>query len=67
MTLDEITKALPSYGEAITMIAQESDYIILDVRRPDEFAKKPVKLGYTNIAEFGGILDWTGDVVTTER
>ena len=94
--------------EAVIMMAQESDYIILDVRRADEFAdghipnainvanedigtaaipelpdkdqlimvycrsgrrskeaaEKLVKLGYTNIVEFGGILDWTGDVET---
>ena len=94
--------------EAATMMAQETNYIILDVRRPDEFAaghipgainvanesigtvdipqlpdkdqlimvycrsgrrskeasEKLVKLGYTNIVEFGGILDWTGETVT---
>ena len=94
--------------EAVTMMAQESGYIILDVRRPDEFAaghipgainvanetigtaeipklpdknqlilvycrsgrrskeasEKLVKLGYTNIVEFGGILDWKGEIVT---
>ena len=94
--------------EAVTMMAQETDYIILDVRRPDEFAaghipnainvpnetigtdeipelpnkdqlimvycrsgrrskeasEKLVKLGYTNIVEFGGILDWKGATVT---
>ena len=93
---------------AVTMMAQESGYIILDVRRPDEFAaghipnainvpnetidtaeipelpdkdqlimvycrsgrrskaayEKLVKLGYTNIVEFGGILDWKGEIVT---
>ena len=27
-----------------------------------EAAKKLVALGYTNIVEFGGILDWTGDL-----
>ena len=92
--------------EAVTMMAQESDYIILDVRRADEFAsghipgainianesigtdeipelpdknqlilvycrsgnrskqasRKLVNLGYTNIVEFGGILDWTGEI-----
>ncbi len=97
-----------SMDEAVAMMAQETDYIILDVRRPDEFAaghipnainvanetigtaeipelpdkdqlimvycrsgrrskeasEKLVKLGYTNIVEFGGILDWTGEVVT---
>ena len=93
--------------EAVTMMAEESGYIILDVRRPDEFAaghipnainvpnesigtseipelpdknqlimvycrsgrrskeasEKLVKLGYTNIVEFGGILDWKGEIV----
>ena len=93
--------------EAIQIMKQESDYIILDVRRPDEFAEghipnainipnesigtteipqlplknqlilvycrsgrrskeaseKLVALGYTNIVEFGGILDWTGETV----
>lgn len=97
-----------SMNEAVAMMAQESGYIILDVRRPDEFAaghipnainvpnesigtaeipelpdknqlimvycrsgrrskeasEKLVKLGYTNIVEFGGILDWMGETVT---
>lgn len=96
--------------EAVTMMAQEAGYIILDVRRPDEFAavhipnainvpnesigtsdipelpdkdqlimvycrsgrrskeasEKLVKLGYTNIVEFGGILDWKGETVSGE-
>ena len=94
--------------EAVNMMAQETGYIILDVRRPDEFAaghipnainvpnetidkaeipelpdkdqlimvycrsgrrskeasEKLVNLGYTNIVEFGGILDWKGEIVT---
>ena len=94
--------------EAVTMMTQETGYIILDVRRPDEFAaghipnainvpnesigtdeipelpnkdqlimvycrsgrrskeasEKLVKLGYTNIVEFGGILDWKGDIIS---
>ena len=94
--------------EAVDMMAQETGYIILDVRRLDEFAaghipnainvpnesigtsdipelpdkdqlimvycrsgrrskeasEKLVKLGYTNIVEFGGILDWEGETVT---
>jgi rhodanese-related sulfurtransferase len=97
--------------EAVTMMAQETGYIILDVRRPDEFAaghipnainvsnesvstveipelpdknqlimvycrsgrrskeasEKLVKLGYTNIVEFGGILDWKGETVTEQK
>ena len=94
--------------EAAAMMARETGYIILDVRRPDEFAaghipgainvanetigtaeipelpdknqlimvycrsgrrskeaaEKLVKLGYTNIVEFGGILDWKGDIIS---
>ena len=92
--------------EAITMMAEETGYIILDVRRADEFAaghipgamnianediggeelpalpdkdqlilvycrsgnrskqaaQKLAELGYTNIVEFGGILDWPGEI-----
>lgn len=92
--------------EAADIFASEGDYLILDVRRADEFAKghipgavnvanedilsteptelpdkdqviyvycrsgrrskeaaaKLAALGYTNIVECGGILDWTGDV-----
>lgn len=94
--------------EAMAIMDEQDGYIILDVRRPDEFASghipgainvpnesigdgdipelpdkdqlilvycrsgnrskqassKLVKLGYTNIVEFGGILDWPGDIVT---
>ena len=94
--------------EAVTMMAQETGYIILDVRRADEFAtghipgainvanesistdeipelpdknqlimvycrsgrrskeaaEKLDKMGYTNIVEFGGILDWKGEIET---
>ena len=92
--------------EAKEMFAEAGDYIILDVRRADEFAEghipgainianedigaeqpallpdknqmiyvycrsgnrskqasaKLAAIGYTNIFEFGGILDWTGDI-----
>ena len=95
-----------SMDEAVKMMRDEKDYIILDVRRPDEYAKghipgainvpneeigtaeiaelpdksqqilvycrsgrrskeaseKLVKLGYTNIVEFGGILDYKGEI-----
>ena len=94
--------------EAVIMMEEKTGYIILDVRRADEFAaghipgainvanesigtseipelpdkdqlimvycrsgrrskeasEKLVKLGYTNIVEFGGILDWKGETVT---
>ena len=94
--------------EAIAMMEEENDYIILDVRTPEEFAEKHipdainipnktigteeipelpdkeqlilvycrsgnrskqaseklVRLGYTNIVEFGGINDWPGETVS---
>lgn len=94
--------------EAVSMMETETDYIILDVRTPEEFAEKHipnainvpnevigteeivelpdkdqlilvycrsgnrskqaseklVALGYTNIYEFGGINDWTGETVS---
>lgn len=95
-------------NEAVALMEKESGYIILDVRRPDEFAEghipnainvanesigtaeiselpnkkqlilvycrsgrrskeaaeKLAKLGYTNIVEFGGILDRQGEIVS---
>ena len=95
-----------SMDEAVKMMKDEKNYIILDVRRPDEYAEghipgainvpneeigtadiaelpsksqlilvycrsgrrskeaseKLTKLGYTNIVEFGGILDWKGEI-----
>ena len=95
-----------SMDKAVKMMKDEKNYIILDVRRPDEYAEgyipgainvpneeigtteiaelpdksqlilvycrsgrrskeaseKLVMLGYTNIVEFGGILDWKGEI-----
>ena len=97
-----------SMDEAIAIMESESDYIILDVRTPEEFADKHIPdainipnetigtedipelpdkdqlilvycrsgnrskqasqkladMGYTNVVEFGGIIDWPGEVVT---
>ena len=94
-----------SASEAAEMMRSEKNYVILDVRRADEYAdghivgainipnesigsaeipelpdkqqlifvycrsgrrskeasEKLVKLGYTNVVEFGGILDWNGE------
>ena len=35
--------------------------------RSKQAAQKLFDLGYTRVYEFGGILDWTGSVVTTEE
>ncbi len=94
-----------SVDEAMELMEKEDGYIIVDVRRPDEFAaghipnavnipnesigsgeiselsdkaqlifvycrsgrrskeasEKLVKMGYTNIVEFGGIIDYEGE------
>ena len=96
--------------EAVTMMAEEENYILLDVRTREEYADKHipgavcvpnetigsedipelpdkeqlilvycrsgnrskqasaklVELGYTNVVEFGGINDWTGETVSGE-
>ena len=96
--------------EAVTMMAEEEKYILLDVRTREEYADKHipgavcvpnetigseeipelpdkeqlilvycrsgnrskqasaklVELGYTNVVEFGGINDWTGETVSGE-
>ena len=33
-------------------------------RRSKEASQKLANMGYTNVYEFGGIIDWTGEVVT---
>ena len=102
----DVTYKQITMSEAKEMMASESDYIILDVRRPDEFAaghipnainipnesigtdeiselpdkdqlilvycrsgnrskqasQNLVKLGYSNVVEFGGINDWKGEI-----
>ena len=106
--LKESTYRQITMEEAVTMIQEESGYIILDVRTAEEYSEKHipgainipnetigaddipelpdkdqliliycrsgnrskqaadklVKLGYTNIVEFGGINDWTGETVS---
>ena len=97
-----------SMEEAIAMMKGNTDYILLDVRTPEEFAElhipgainvpnetigteeisqlpnkeqlilvycrsgnrskeaseKLAKLGYSNVYEFGGIIDWPGETVS---
>ena len=36
-------------------------------RRSREAAKKLAAIGYTNVYEFGGILSWEGEIVTSEQ
>ena len=97
--------------EAVTMMKEESGYLILDVRTAGEYSEKHIPgainipnetigagdipelpdkeqlilvycrsgnrskqaaeklaaLGYTNVVEFGGINDWTGETVSGEE
>ena len=55
---DEIS-ALPDKNQLIMVYCRSG-------RRSKEAAEKLVKLGYTNIVEFGGILDWKGETVSGE-
>lgn len=63
-----INVANESIGTAEIPELPDKDQLIMvycrSGRRSKEAAEKLVKLGYTNIVEFGGILDWTGEVET---
>ena len=104
----EISYRQITMDEAVAIMKEENNYIILDVRTVSEFdekhisgainipnetigtdaipelpdkdqlilvycrsgnrskqaSEKLVKLGYTNIVEFGGIIDWPGETET---
>ena len=105
---EEVSYRQITMDEAIAIMEEETGYLILDVRTPEEFrdkhipgainipnetigtdeipelpdkeqlilvycrsgnrskqaAEKLAALGYTNIAEFGGINDWPGETVS---
>lgn len=54
-------------GDTMPAELPDMDQIILvycrSGRRSKEVAEKLAKLGYTNVYEFGGIIDWDGEVV----
>jgi rhodanese-related sulfurtransferase len=52
-------EALPDYDQIILIYCRSG-------RRSKEAAGKLAGMGSTNIYEFGGILDWMGDIVTDE-
>ena len=53
----EQPKELPDLDQIILIYCRSG-------RRSKEAAGKLAEIGYTNIYEFGGIIDWTGEVVT---
>ena len=52
-------KALPDLSQIILVYCRSG-------RRSKEAAEKLAKTGYTNIYEFGGIIDWTGEIVVED-
>ena len=109
-TEQEVSYRQITMDEAVAMMKEENNYIILDVRTVSEFdemhipgainipnetigaevipelpdkdqlilvycrsgnrskqaSEKLVKLGYTNVVEVGGIIDWPGETETNE-
>ena len=56
-------------AETIPELPDQDQLILVYCRsgnRSKQAAEKLVKLGYTNIVEFGGIIDWTGETVKNE-
>ena len=53
--------------EAIPRLPDKNQLIMVycrSGRRSKQAAEKLVKLGYTNVVEFGGIIDWKGETVS---
>ena len=51
-------EALPDYDQIILVYCRSGN-------RSKQAAQKLTDMGYRNIYEFGGIIDWTGEIVTT--
>ena len=60
-TIDKMKPAeLPDTEQIILIYCRSGN-------RSKQAAQKLVDMGYTNIYEFGGIIDWTGEVVTEDN
>lgn len=55
----ERPEALPDLDQIILVYCRSG-------RRSKEAAQKLFDMGYANIYEFGGIIDWTGEIVTDD-
>ncbi len=56
---DTTPPALPDKSQILLVYCRSG-------RRSKEASEKLAALGYTNVYEFGGILDWTGGIVKKE-
>ena len=54
----ECPKELPDLNQIIMIYCRSG-------RRSKEASQKLADMGYTHIYEFGGIIDWTGEIVTS--
>ena len=57
---EDAPEALPEYDQIILIYCRSGN-------RSKQAAEKLAGMGYTNVYEFGGITDWTGEVVTAEE
>lgn len=55
----ETIPLLPDKGQTLLVYCRSG-------RRSKEAAEKLAALGYTHVLEFGGIMSWSGEVVTSE-
>ena len=59
MAVVVVSKLLPDKNQKILIYCRSG-------RRSKEAAQTLADMGYTNILEFGGIIDWTGEIITPE-
>ena len=52
---ENVVSSLPDKSQMILVYCRSGN-------RSKQAAEKLVALGYTNIVEFGGIIDWTGEI-----
>ena len=57
--IDTPPEELPDFDQVILIYCRSG-------RRSKEAAQKLFDMGYKNVYEFGGIIDWTGEIVTEE-
>ena len=58
-------QSMTGFGKGIAELPNKDQLIMVycrSGRRSKEAAEKLIKLGYMNIVEFGGILDWKGEI-----
>ncbi len=58
--IDEPPKELPDFDQIILVYCRSG-------RRSKEAAQKLADMGYSQVYEFGGIIDWTGEIVKDEQ